>query len=524
MIEIGFFIIGLSWLVPNSSYPWLGFWMDTVASIGFLCTLFVFLQFKKIILSAYLILLVIFFTAFLLIDFSFRGGYFGDYFVGMFFLLIFLLSVLIGENLENQYLKDAFSTAILIAAILSALLAIAQLFEINLSSAYFRERHYGTRTFANAGQPNNFGTMLSFGVVALYTIRRKFSTLSFVIILLIISLAAASTQSRTSILQFICISLILIIIYFKEKVFKLKIESVLPLILIFTSTIIVSKAKEILQITSERNITEIGIKNSRFDYWNSMLEAIFQKPITGYGWLRNAEAQLIGTTETTKEAIFQYSHNLFIDIIVWFGIPAALIAIFLMLKISYDALSSKIIDEKLNSIGFLIFLIHCMLEYPFAYLHLLIPAGIYLGISLQTSGSNKALPRPVYCFVIMTSLLMTFIIFKEYRSNESIVTELRFRNLNIGAFNASPIVHENLFLDQLSSWIKASYEKPLDSENLSTENYEKAALRYGTEKLLFHRHLAYRYKGDMEKSKESIKFICKVNTEEICGKYKDYVR
>lgn len=521
MIETGFFIIGLSWLVPNSSYPWLSFWMETVAATGLLliATAILFQQ-KHLTTNKPLNQLCVFIFACLLIDFFFRKIYYGDYFIGICFLLIFSISVIIGLNLVQQSFKEVFSTALLIASVLSALLAIAQFFEITLSSAYFRERAFGSRTFANAGQPNHLSTMLSFGVVALYTIRKKFSKPSFLIILFTLAFAAASSQSRTAILQFIVVFLLLNLIYFKTKNTALIIESAIPLFFLFTHIYLIPKIKEFLQITSERNFIEIGVKSSRFDYWRSMLEAISKKPIFGYGWLRNVEAQLTATTSTTKEAVFQYSHNLFVDVFIWFGVPAGCIVIYLLIRISFDALLIKNTNERIYFIGFFTFLIHCMLEYPFAYLHLLIPAGIFLGISLQSSSKNTPLHRPLTYFSIISTILISAAIFQDYKKNESIINELRFRYINIGTFNEKPIVKNIIFLDQLDSWIKASSEKPIDANNSSTENYDKAALRYGTEKLLFHRYLAYTHEGNTKKSEESIEYICKIYSIATCEKYR----
>lgn len=521
MIETGFFIIGLSWLVPNSSYPWLSFWMETVASAGlFLVITAILIKQKHITSNQYFNQFFVFISACLLIDFIFRKNYHGDYFVGIYFILIFSISVIFGLNLLEQSLKEIFSTAILIASILSALLAIAQFFEITLSSAYFRERAFGSRTFANAGQPNHLATMLSFGAIALYTLRRKFSTPSFIAILSILAFAAASSQSRTAILQFIFIFLLLILINLKTRNPSLIIESAIPLFFLFIYIYLIPKIKEFLQITSERNFIEIGVKSSRFDYWISMLEAIANKPIFGYGWLRNVEAQLTETTSTTKEAVFQYSHNLFIDAFIWFGVPVGCIFIYLIIRIIFSALLAKNTNERIYFIGFFVFLIHCMLEYPFAYLHLLIPAGIFLGISLQSSSKNKTLHLPFAYFSTISTILISAAIFQDYKKNESIINELRFRYINIGAFNEKPIVKNIIFLDQLDSFIKASSEKPIDTNHLSTENYNKAALRYGTEKLLFHRYLAYMHEGNTKKSEESIKYICKIYSKATCEKYR----
>lgn len=521
MIETGFFIIGLAWLVPNSSYPWLSFWMETVASTGlFLVATTILIKKKYISSNKYFNQFFVFILTCLLIDFIFRKNYHGDYFIGIYFILIFSTSVIVGLNLIEQSLKEIFSTAILIASILSALLAIAQFFEIPLSSAYFRERAFGSRTFANAGQPNHLATMLSFGVIALYSIRRKFSTPSFIAILSIIAFAAASSQSRTAILQFICIFLLLGFIYLKTRSPSLIIKSTIPLFFLFTYIYLIPKIKEFLQITSERNFIEIGVKSSRFDYWRSMLEAISNKPIFGYGWLRNVEAQLTATTNTTKEAVFQYSHNLFVDAFIWFGVPAGCIFIYLLIRVSFDALLVKNANERIYFIGFFAFLIHCMLEYPFAYLHLLIPAGIFLGISLQSSSKNITLHRPLTYFSTISTILISIAIFQDYKKNESIINELRFRYVNIGIFNEKPIVKNIIFLDQLDSWIKASSEKPIDANNSSTENYDNAALRYGTEKLLFHRYLAYTHEGNTKKSEESIKYICKIYSKATCEKYR----
>jgi len=510
---ISFLLIFISTLIPNSFYPWTSFWMESISLVGLLVLIiYILKKNNKLKVDIYSLG---FFSAFIIIIFInllLRVNVFtGDYYFGILYSTAFILSVLVGQNLTEKNIALIVFTVI---SLISAILAIVQWSQPGLDNLYIRNIPLDARPFANLGQPNHLSTILTIGLFCFFIISEKLSTITKLLVVIIFCFALALTQSRTGILQLVVASLLFF--HFDKKNRMLYIAS---LFIYFLSFILITKLVDFTHIDSSRDLIQEGLKTTRIQHWISLFDST--KQLFGHGILSTAHVHLTEANNPAKEGTLTYAHNIFIDLILWFGLIPGFILTSLLIASCRPPLKESL-DPSQNKIWtlFAIFFIHCLLEYPFAYLHLLIPAGIFLGISKNKINksmlqiSNKIL-YPVYLAIIIISGL----IFIETIKISPKIESLRYLDMNF--IEESKIHKDNyLFINQLNSYVMHRHGRP--KENISASelaDYNNAAYRFASAPLLFRAAIANKYYGNTKQSDYFLQKICQLNTDDICKHY-----
>lgn len=519
-VSIGLFFIALAWLVPNTSQPWISFWTEAVALTGLFITAHAHFWKNKLNLPYSSLVWLATALSLLGIDWIFRENtYPGDYITGCIYISSFFVAMVVGIHIKQR--STHFFVYLTFVAIISCFIATAQWLQLDFNRLYVKELAPQDRPFANSGQPNHLGTFLSLGIVAtaiLYTQIQASQALVW-ILYGILTWGAALTQSRTTFIQIIIFSTISLYLSKKNKITLPLILCIAPSILFFLFSSCLPIFNETLGISQSRPLYETGIKTSRFNHWFSMLEAIQTKPWWGFGWLHAAEAHINGTDFAIRESIFQYSHNIILDAMLWFGIPATLIFLILFskdLRLTFFSLKNS--KEYLSLIAFFLFLIHCLLEYPFAYIHILIIGGIFFGIAKENQHTialsfKSITPKIALAF---TTIASTFVIL-DYIKLEATTTKLRFQYAKIGNNDSEIRIPKFIVIDQAENYIKASYILP--NYNITKEDVQRinlTAMRYGTQRLLFHSALAHAFVGANIESQTALNNICKIHSKNSC--------
>lgn len=519
MQQLGISLLGLAWLIPNISNPWISFWMESVAVTGLICLSIATTKYGSISIDRRTTVLSVFFIALLFLNWTLRpNSYTSDYILGSLYILGFFTAVMIGLN-NSDYFEKIF-LIFLIIALVSLGIALAQWLHLDFDRMYFREIPPNSRPFANTGQPNHLGTLMVWGLIAAWVMRSqaKISVTTTLLLLAALSFGAALTQSRTALIQILGCSVLMIFFRRKNILPISSIWAIAAIGMIFTFTLLLPAMSTWLGTGVERSVSETGIKTNRTQHWLSMLDAIAVHPWAGWGWQGAAQAQLQGTQFAIKESIYQYTHNIALDIIIWFGLPAGII---LLLLISHKYfITFKEIKYPAQAFGFLAFFafsIHCMLEYPFSYMHILIPAGIFFGLASATSKNevNKISNFFIKPIILISSFLTIFIIF-EYKKIEEYTMALRFSYANIGQIKI-PDTPSVILLTQALMLAKKTNLRPEENISINEANdYFQAAMRYGTLRLLLHAALASGFHNDVQKSKELLINLCKIHSPSGC--------
>lgn len=518
-------LITISLLVVNTSQPLVSFWMEFLAGLGLIIGI-IFLILKEEFYIRKIVAINLFvFSIFLLLDCFFRKNiYYADNYIFLYYIFIFALAFSFGENKYFNFEKYAVFSVVF--AIFSVGIAICQWLGIELDRMYFKEINAGGRVYANVGQPNHLATFLVWsGIFLIYLNHfKKISNTTFFLVFLILIFSQSLTQSRTSVLTlFLNIFVILLVFEKENKIFVIKRFFVWIFGVVVFSLLTPWGETFFILNKSERNIYEAGIGTSRTEHWLSMLEAIIREPVFGYGWLHAAEAQIRGTEYEIKESIFQYSHNFFLDSILWAGIPFGLIVIYGFFRAIKGIIQKKSsLTQNYCFLLVVVFVIHSMLEFPYAYLHLLIPAGIFLGYCYRDAKVKIIYANDLSCKIIFSVVLISsiVIVFDYYRLERD-ATELRFEYANFSNKNEKVEVKSVILLDNIKSLVENSYRKPnVNISNEEINELNKVTYRFGTQRLLFHSAMAHGFRGEALDSKKFLKEICKIHSKNIC----DYSR
>ncbi len=294
------------------------------------------------------------------------------------YLLVFFLSIIAGISLHktaNTVKKlSLFFSSIAIAC------AVLQLIQwTGMVESVLILDNTSLRPSANIGQPNNLATLLFIGLFAnLWRYRNQhIKAPLYLSINTFIMFGIVLTQSRTS---WVVIILLLILFYGKRQLnlFSTMLKNAL---VFFALVIAVPYLTLFIRGNSITIIERVGSDSSRLYIWKQTIIAILDKPWFGYGWNQTSVAQTKISTTYPINVWLEYSHNMFLDIMLWVGIPIGLLIIG---SIVVWFIRSYIKITTTNDLIYLsiviAFTVHCMLEYPFAYAYFLVPIGIYIGI------------------------------------------------------------------------------------------------------------------------------------------------
>ena len=339
------------------------------------------------------------------------------------FLAFFCYKTNIG-NLANQKLL---LTGIWLSATATAIISIGQwlgawdqwdsrfLWMLNISA--------GARLAGNLGQPNMTGTLLIWGVVSTAVLasqledgfpgmtREKVGQGLLSASIVLITVASALTQSRTTTLGLIAVAMIA----WKHRSIYGQRALQLTLVVCALHIMLVAALPAITHLMFESELTTAFggkgiVDHSRLDAYAIFLRAIFEKPFFGYGIGGTVAAFINGVD--ARPGIGQYfahAHNLALDLLVWFGIPFGLLLLFCIGRFIYRAyvrIKTKN-DVAVFSILAAVF-IHSMFELPLHFAYFLIPVALFAANFSQPELSQEfVLPR----FVTVTALFISGTVF-----------------------------------------------------------------------------------------------------------------
>lgn len=515
-----YLLITFSLLVANVSNPWTTFWMEFTAGLGVLLGIVILFVNKKLLIQKKISIILAVFFVFLAIDCLLRSNiYYGDNLIAFLYIYFFFISICLGWNFSFSLEKYAFFS--IFVAIFCIGILLAQWIGIDLDKMYFRELAPGARVYANMGQPNHLATVLVWsGVLSIFlNSEKKLSDNLTIVFLVLVAFSQSLTQSRTSFLSLL-IAFFVAFFLFKKSGRSVPIRKLgfwLACVLFFSAML--PLLQEVLGMRAERSLYEMGVGTSRTAHWLSMLDAVAKKSLFGYGWLHAAEAHITGTGYAIKESIFQYSHNLILDAALWAGIPFGIIIFFgISLGVVSCLKNSISTSQKYSFLLIVVFLVHSMLEFPYAYLHLLIPAGIFVGYCCKKNNSNEQyLSRFHSAIIIMISVCLSLLVVYDYWGIEKKTMALRFEYAKIYGGERLEEDSDVIVMDQVKALVEHTYREP--TRDISVEiikKSEKATYRYGTQRLLFHSAMLHGFNNDQESSKRFLREICKIHAKSSC--------
>lgn len=436
LLSLFFLIIG--WILPIHFPPWQTSYQEFITATALFLLTVPVIKNNKINISAILLFLL---STIPLIQYT-QGWikYSGDAIHSTIYIFLFFISVLSGNNLtKNKQInfQQLLSWTFITGALISLVIAVLQWLKISEGAdlALFTPLENG-RPYANLGQPNNLATLFGFGIAGVFYLfeKNKIQNRLALVFACLLAFGLALTQSRTPWIVAIALPLFW---FWQSKHILLRTHTrhvaLLTLIyFVFVATLPIFGALLDIPVSS---VLEHAKQAHRWDMYKQALYFITHGPWYGFGWGQIESAHMLLANQAPPAIFYHYSHNIILDMLLWNG-PwiGGIITILFTLWLVKLFLQKNSVESFFAWIG-LFFLTHSMLEYPHAYLFLLLPAGLLIGI---IEGEQKnirvefSIPNLLIPILGIAGLACTIFFWKNYSIIENDYrlanqrTEIRF--------------------------------------------------------------------------------------------------
>lgn len=532
--------LAITWLLPNLAQPWLAFHKDAWAAMALACAMLGLgfrLRIEWAVSRAVIFLLLISLVPWL----QHWGGLIplrGDAFMSFAYVLGFALAVAVGENwtrIRPTAPVDFVLGAAAIAALISVGLQLYQMASLAPGNDptdiwVLRFNPRDGRPYANLAQPNQLATLLVWGLIGFFWMRARGWIRHGLMYLpaCILLMGIALTQSRTAMLTLTLFFGVCFFLFWKKLISRSTFRDAVLLFGFFWVALVgVYWISHLLDIGNGFSLQKRTLGETRFFLWRVAADAVAEHPWLGYGWRHTHEGLIEVFPRHPQMAnwYFEQAHNLFLDLVLWCGLPLGLLVSGLMLYwLAQHLRQAATPQRRLVLAAVLAVSIHAMLELPLHYAYFLLPTGLLAGYLNQTRtasnsyGSSVRIPRIPLLGIMMASCLVLVVIVYDYLRVEARFEILQFELKRIGKREAPP-PDDLLILDQWGEMLRVARAKPnpgLSAEEL--ERWEAVALFHPSEltfqKLMF----AWSLNGHPERAKYWADRLCLVSPPRKCAR------
>lgn len=527
------FVVSLAWLIPNHYLPWSAFhsdaWMAFALSVGAIAPIFMVkarTSWPPVACYAAALACIPWF--------QFTAGlipFGGQAWISSSYLSGFTLALLIGarwENAQTNQLVSALFLAVTIASVLSVGLQLftwTGLWDSNTLDIWSMGLS-GARPYANLGQPNQLATLLLWGVVAIFwfNLAGKIGEGTAVFVSAFLLVGLALTQSR---MGYLALTALLISIWFWRNLWKSRRTVwvafilylcfwVYPLLLSWLSDVLFSN-----QGTSYHRLQQQG--ELRLSAWALFLQAVQEHPWFGYGWSELRAAQLEVADKLPGLGVsFAQSHNLFLDLFLWTGIPLGLLISGLLIRWFWRSFNSvKDATDAVLLMFLFVIGIHAMVELPLHYAYFLLPVGLVMGTLDVRRKTKPVLETPRWTLIALwiATTITLVLTARDYFRIEASYQALQFEKARIGLRKSTiGVPPDVMVLTHLREWIRvARFNAMPGMTNQELKWMFDITATYPTGPALYRLARAYVENEMPTEAKLTIGKICKVTDEQACS-------
>jgi O-antigen ligase len=388
------------------------------------------------------------------------------------------------EGVDASEAFTILAWALLLGALASTVIAFAQVFSLWEHSSWIVRMPDVRRPGGNLAQPNHLATLQVMGVASLLFLRRsnRLGALACSLILLVLCAGLAVTESRTGAL---CLLALLCWWLLKRRTIGdpssawLGVAWGAGFLGMFLAWPYLLNATGLLGYQIGSRVAEGG---GRLEVWPQLLHAIAMRPWTGWGFHQVAAAHDAVADQYAISEPYSYSHNLVLDLLIWLGVPLALL--FVGAVAIYAWRRARATTQLLPWYGLAVALplaVHSMLEYPFTYAYFLAPVMFVLGAVEALTGAKPLVRvgvKSTAAFLVATTVVMSWSVI-EYLEIEEDFRVARFESLRIGSTPPEHTRPRVILFDQLGVLLADARITP--KPNMSPEAMQQvknAALYY----------------------------------------------
>ena len=460
--------MALALLLPVGDAPWFSFWREWAASIAVLLIVVSMLSAIRnhgLVLRAKQPVACVAVVLATLSALQYATGlltYRSDALLTSLYLLTFALCVIVAGSLtgmRREQLADRLAASFMFAAFVSAPLAVLQWMgwlrlDLGMPVA-------GGRPVAHMEQANLLCSLEMLGALGAWRLaeRRSLSTAAARLIIGPMLVAAALTQSRVAWL--VAMALVGVAWWRRDllsaRQHKVLVATVGAVVLFEWLLPSVSGSFGLSSPALEERFSE----GRRPAVWLLFTHATLEHPWLGWGALQNGSAQFaISNMRPALGYFFSSAHNVIIDLVVWFGIPAGLLAgLVLIWAIVRSIAQSATLAALLTAAAAMVLVLHSLVELPLHYAYFLFPLGLWLGSSATarpldspakrsgSSGNAFILTVAVLGTWVLAVLAQDYIAIKDNRP--ILAVDKATLHLKLEAYGATPDV---VLLDQLKAF------------------------------------------------------------------------
>lgn len=424
--------LALGWLLPNHYRPWTSFHSEVWVAFALITVVpwMVFRAPPKFSCDAFVVsVLAAAVVPFVQLAFG-QIYYFGHAWINSLYLLGLLIAILTGycwERSDTGRLIDMLCFAIGLASLLSVFFQFYQWLDLDSLGIWLCESDTA-RPAANLGQPNQLATLLLWGVLSTFWawLRSRIGVATAVLLALFLLFGVALTGSRTA---WLGVGFVIAAGWWWRGIWNSKYVSWVLSTLGFYFAVCVA----VLNFLGQQNrLAQMAASptDARLAAWQLLVKAVLESPIFGYGWNQTASAHILFSEENPAlHVVFGQAHNLFLDLILWCGLPVGGLLSWAILSRFWRTFRQ--VNSPENAVLFFFLLIlanHALLEFPLHYAYFLLPAGLILGTVIardQKSRQILELSRRSFAVLGVVSAIMLSITLIDYLKVENSYSLLR---------------------------------------------------------------------------------------------------
>ena len=389
-------LLALAWLIPNHYYPWATFHTDAwVATMLALAAAAVIVRTRQgtqwhglSVLVAFLAL-----TPFLqygagLLFFSGQAWVSSAYMVG---LLLALLAGARWESCTPGRAADGLFFAIGIAAVASVGMQLRQWLGMSVSADVMQiwaEEFSPGRPSANLGQPNQLATLLLWGMLACVwgMARRKIRGCTATLAAVYLLFGIVLTQSR---IASVAVLVLTVAAWMWRRWLPQRAPWVVTLLLFYfvACTLSLQTLSNWIGLDIQIRSASLGGESThlRVQAYSLFFDAVQHQPWWGYGWNQLTVAQIsVAQNHPSLASFFMHSHNLFLDLVLWCGIPVgALVSSYIVLWLVRSLFRVSNLEDAVLVLFVVVVGLHAMVELPLHHAYFLLPTGLVMGMLNQ---------------------------------------------------------------------------------------------------------------------------------------------
>lgn len=517
-------VLALGWLLPNHYRPWTLFHSEAWVALALMAVVPSAVVRAPVRFSCDAFVIAVLAAAtipFIQLAFG-QIAYFGHAWINCLYLLGLAVAILAGyfwEKSNAGKLIDILCLAIGMASLFSVFLQLYQWLELDGLGVWLTEANID-RPAANLGQPNHLATLLLWGALAVFWawVRSATGVLVAIFMALFLLFGVALTGSRTA---WLAVGLVIAAGWWWRGMWRSK---YVPWVLTALGGYFVVCAMILKVHIPQHRLTHLAepLMDIRFFAWRQLVSAIFENPLFGYGWNQTASAYiLLSEKSPALHVVFGQAHNLFLDLILWCGLPVGGLLSWAILSRFWRIFRQENSPESVVLFCFLLVVAnHALLEFPLYYAYFLLPVGLILGtLFARDQGYQHTFELSKRCFAVLgvVSAIMLSITLIDYLKVENSYSLLRIEWAGF-KLASNPQPPRVIALNQWHHIIK--HARVIPRSGMSESELEE--MRQIT--LLAHKPIDFRVLASSlllnEKGAESqlwLKRLCNVQNEQLCA-------